>query len=99
MLRLLRRSVSMIFRLPRRPTELLPPSPHVSALPSARRWRCCCPLALFPLGSTLLTAHPLFHVRSTSLQMEVLLPMTVRFANPIQCGGSWGFVRYHGFFT
>lgn len=31
--------------------------------------------------------------------MEVLLPMTVRFANPIQCGGSWGFVRYHGFFT
>ncbi len=33
------------------------------------------------------------------LQMEVLLPMTVRFANPIQCGGSWGFVRYHGFFT
>ena len=32
-------------------------------------------------------------------QMEVLLPMTVRFANPIQCGGSWGFARYHGFFT
>jgi hypothetical protein len=31
--------------------------------------------------------------------MEVLLPMTVRFSNPIQCGGSWGFARYHGFFT
>ena len=32
-------------------------------------------------------------------QMEVLLPMTTRFSNPIQCGGSWGFVRFHGFFT
>ncbi|EFN56605.1 hypothetical protein CHLNCDRAFT_144359 [Chlorella variabilis] len=31
--------------------------------------------------------------------MEALLPMTVRFSNPIQCGGSWSFVRYHGFFT
>jgi hypothetical protein len=31
--------------------------------------------------------------------MTALLPMTVRFSNPIQCGGSWGFVRFHGFFT
>ena len=32
-------------------------------------------------------------------KMEALLPMTVRFSDPLQCGGSWGFVRYHGFFT
>lgn len=25
--------------------------------------------------------------------------MTVRFSNSIQCGGSWGFARFHGFFT
>jgi hypothetical protein len=31
--------------------------------------------------------------------MTALLPMTVRFSNPIQCGGSWGFVRFHGFFS
>ncbi|PRW50908.1 hypothetical protein C2E21_5522 [Chlorella sorokiniana] len=37
--------------------------------------------------------------QSTLDKMEVLLPMTVRFSNPIQCGGSWGFARYHGFFT
>ena len=43
-----------------------------------------------PLAAPLCSRRP---------QMEVLLPMTVRFANPIQCGGSWGFARYHGFFT
>lgn len=37
--------------------------------------------------------------KSTLDKMEVLLPMTTRFSNPIQCGGSWGFVRFHGFFT
>lgn len=36
---------------------------------------------------------------STLDKMEALLPMTVRFANPLQCGGSWSFIRYHGFFT
>ena len=61
-------------------------------------WRTCCgsgvPQAIY--------LHPcltqLFRLIAPP-QMEVLLPMTVRFANPIQCGGSWGFVRYHGFFT
>ncbi|PSC76930.1 hypothetical protein C2E20_0555 [Micractinium conductrix] len=37
--------------------------------------------------------------QATLDKMEVLLPMTVRFSNPIQCGGSWGFSRFHGFFT
>ncbi|KAL4444179.1 hypothetical protein ABPG75_011916 [Micractinium tetrahymenae] len=37
--------------------------------------------------------------KSTLDKMEVLLPMTVRFSNSIQCGGSWGFARFHGFFT
>lgn len=37
--------------------------------------------------------------KDTLDKMEALLPMTVRFSNPIQCGGSWSFVRYHGFFT
>ena len=35
----------------------------------------------------------------TAPQIVALLPMTVRFSNSIQCGGSWSFVRYRGFFT
>lgn len=77
--------------------------PAAAALP-CWSWKCAAAAAACRAASHLpnppVTCFPILpptHLHR--LQMEVLLPMTVRFSNPIQCGGSWSFARYHGFFT